>query len=186
MDKFLPTYQFSERHQATVHCGPGELLDVIQNFQPPQRRDQRDSNVCASAARKMDALGGPFGEYPTYAIHRGRSHSSGSGRRQRNCRWAYRKILASGLRVVRRQRPFRISRLQSSENPKLLIGFFAEQLGEVTLLTTETRVYCSDRYSLMMFCPYWLIIRPISGLLRRRALETIRRIAEARAASVAL
>ena len=63
---------------------------------------------------------------------------------------------------------------------KLTIGFVAEQLGEVTLLTTETRVYCPDRYSLTMFFPYWLIIRPVSGFLRRRALETIRRLAESR------
>jgi hypothetical protein len=32
---------------------------------------------------------------------------------------------------------------------KLAIGFVAEQLGEVSLLTTETRVYCPDRYSLI-------------------------------------
>jgi hypothetical protein len=61
-----------------------------------------------------------------------------------------------------------------------VIGFLAEQVGEVTLLTTETRVYCPDRYSLLMFTPYWLAIRPVSGLLRRRALATIRGIAEHR------
>jgi hypothetical protein len=66
---------------------------------------------------------------------------------------------------------------------KLAIGFVAEQFGEVTLLTTETRVYCPDRYSLMMFFPYWLIIWPVSGFLRRRALGTIRRIAESREVS---
>jgi hypothetical protein len=38
MEKFLPDYQFSERHQTTVRCGPGELLDIIQNFQPPKDR----------------------------------------------------------------------------------------------------------------------------------------------------
>ena len=36
VDKFLPSYQFLERHQAAVRCGPGELLDIIQNFQPPK------------------------------------------------------------------------------------------------------------------------------------------------------
>ncbi|MGZ3352584.1 MAG: hypothetical protein ACXU89_26990, partial [Xanthobacteraceae bacterium] len=61
---------------------------------------------------------------------------------------------------------------------KLVIGFLAEQIGETTCLTTETRVYCPDRYSLMMFTPYWFAIRPVSSLLRRRALGTIRRIAE--------
>jgi hypothetical protein len=36
MDKFLPSYQFSERHQTAVRCGPGELLDIIQSLQPPK------------------------------------------------------------------------------------------------------------------------------------------------------
>ena len=61
-----------------------------------------------------------------------------------------------------------------------MIGFVAEQVGEATLLTTETRVYCPDRYSLIMFTTYWLIIRPVSGLLRQRALAAIREIAEHR------
>jgi hypothetical protein len=66
------------------------------------------------------------------------------------------------------------------QTAKLVIGFVAGQRGEVTLLTTETRVYCPDRYALIMFFPYWLIIRPVSGLLRRRALGSIRGIAESR------
>ena len=36
----------------------------------------------------------------------------------------------------------------------------------IRLLTTETRVYCPDCYPLLMFTPYWLAIRPVSGLLR--------------------
>jgi hypothetical protein len=61
---------------------------------------------------------------------------------------------------------------------KLVLGFLAEQTREITLLTTETRVYCPDRYSLIVFTPYWLAIRPVSGLLRRRMLNAIRGIAE--------
>jgi hypothetical protein len=57
------------------------------------------------------------------------------------------------------------------------------QFSERHQATTETRVYCPDRYSLIMFLPYWLIIRPVSGLLRRRALGAIRKIAESRRAS---
>jgi hypothetical protein len=61
-----------------------------------------------------------------------------------------------------------------------VIGFLAEQVGEATVLTTETRVYCPDRYALIMFTPYWLAICPISGLLRRRMLAAISEIAEQR------
>ena len=36
MEKFLPHHQFSARHQTTIRCRPGELLDIIQNYQPPK------------------------------------------------------------------------------------------------------------------------------------------------------
>ena len=118
IDEFLPSYQFSERHQAAVRCGPGELLDIIQNFQPPRDEVSETAMFVRQLPAKTDALGGSLASAATFAIHLGKLHSTGSRRRQRNCRWAYREILASGLRVVRRQRPFRVSRLQSSENRK--------------------------------------------------------------------
>lgn len=70
------------------------------------------------------------------------------------------------------------------QTAKLVIGFIAEPVGNATLLTKchpahhgEPRV-CPDRYSRMMFLPYWLAIRPVSGLLRRQMLCAIRKIAE--------
>ncbi|ORE24217.1 hypothetical protein BKN47_31165 [Pseudomonas aeruginosa] len=44
-----------------------------------------------------------------------------------------------------------------------------------TLLHTETRVFCPDRASRLRFTPYWLAIRPVSGLTRRRLLAGIER-----------
>ena len=86
-----------------------------------------------------------------------------------------------GLLVV--NGPLEFLACNPPKTAKLAIGFLAEPFGEGTLLTTETRVYCPDRYSLVLFFPYWLIIRPVSGLLRRRALKTIRRLAESRTQS---
>lgn len=40
---------------------------------------------------------------------------------------------------------------------------------------TETRVHCPDRRSRLLFTPYWLAIRPVSGLIRRRLLREIQR-----------
>ncbi|MCA4125719.1 hypothetical protein LDY98_05140, partial [Pseudomonas aeruginosa] len=42
-----------------------------------------------------------------------------------------------------------------------------------TLLHTETRVFCPDRASRLRFTPYWVAIRPVSGLIRRRLLAGI-------------
>jgi hypothetical protein len=50
----------------------------------------------------------------------------------------------------------------------------------ITELTTETRVLCADAAARRRFLPYWLLIRPGSGLIRRSMLRAIRRTAERR------
>ena len=48
-----------------------------------------------------------------------------------------------------------------------------------TELTTETRVLCADAGARRRFLPYWYLIRPASGMIRRVMLREIRRSAEA-------
>ena len=61
---------------------------------------------------------------------------------------------------------------------KLVLNFRAEPLPDGrTCLTTETRVFCVDAAALNHFRPYWILIRPISGLIRRRLLARIGRLA---------
>lgn len=49
-------------------------------------------------------------------------------------------------------------------------------------LATETRVHCADAAARRRFLPYWLLIRPFSGMIRRLMLREIRREAEATSA----
>ena len=51
--------------------------------------------------------------------------------------------------------------------------------GDGSRLETETRVFLTDRASRRRFAAYWLVIRPFSGLVRRRWLQAARRRAEA-------
>lgn len=54
-------------------------------------------------------------------------------------------------------------------------NFTVTALGEgSTRLETETRVQCADARTLARFRPYWLVVRPFSGLIRRMMLRTIR------------
>ncbi|HKS18492.1 MAG TPA: hypothetical protein VJS63_04695 [Bradyrhizobium sp.] len=180
METFLPHHQFSEQHQIRIRCPPGELLDTIQAYQPPKdwfgemamRVRQLPAKLMHWLAPERVPLPAPF--TPASFTPLGRD-----GDRE----------IVGGL-VGRFWRPdFGLITLESPSgflacNPprtaKLLIGFRAEQNADATLLTTETRVYCPDRYSIIMFTPYWLVIRPVSGILRRRTLRTIRKMAEQR------
>lgn len=68
---------------------------------------------------------------------------------------------------------------------KLVLSFAAEKLDDThTRLITETRVFCLDAQARRRFTPYWYLIRPVSGLLRRRMLGAISQSAggQARAA----
>lgn len=51
-------------------------------------------------------------------------------------------------------------------------------VGDKTMLTTETRVRCTDERGRGWFRLYWLVVRPFSGLLRSVILRTIKREAE--------
>ncbi len=50
--------------------------------------------------------------------------------------------------------------------------------GTSCVLATETRVLCADRATRRRFLPYWYLIRPGSGAIRRVMLRAIRRAAE--------
>jgi hypothetical protein len=43
-----------------------------------------------------------------------------------------------------------------------------------TLVSTETRVLCADAHARRRFMPYWFLIRPGSGLIRRAMLRQLR------------
>ncbi|NVN86608.1 MAG: hypothetical protein HXX15_11030 [Rhodopseudomonas sp.] len=181
LDKFLPRYQFSERHHIKVRCGPGELLDVIQEFRPPKD----GFSELAMAVRQLPARllhwlaparvprPSPFTLDSFTPLARDGDREIVAGLIGRFWRADFGLCVVDGAAGFLACNPAKTS--------KLAIGFSTEQIGAVTVLTTETRVYCPDRYSLTMFFPYWLAIRPVSGMLRRRALGTVRRLAESRA-----
>jgi hypothetical protein len=180
METYLPRHQFSERHQITVRCRPDELLDIIQNFQPPQDRlteiamlvRQLPAKLLYWAAPSRMSPARPFTPANFIPLARDGDREIIAGLVGKFWRPDFGLLAVGG--------PSEFLACNPPKTAKLAIGFVAEQLGETTLLTTETRVYCPDRYSLIMFFPYWLAIRPVSGLLRRRMLGAIRHIAEHR------
>lgn len=63
---------------------------------------------------------------------------------------------------------------------KLAMNFAARPTGPQTCeLQTQTRVFCMDARARSSFAPYWYLIRPVSGLIRRRTSAAIRTASEA-------
>ncbi|MDH5546627.1 MAG: hypothetical protein OEZ43_13615 [Gammaproteobacteria bacterium] len=46
------------------------------------------------------------------------------------------------------------------------------------IVSTETRAWCRSRMTRMTFWPYWILVRPFSGLIRRIMLRKIRQSAQ--------
>ncbi len=176
IDKHLPRYQFSERHRTRVRASPDEVLRaVVDSNRPPDRlRDalmalrtvparllgreapRIDSNIFTPLDQdeKSETVAGLIGRF-----------------------WQ----LDGGLVPFSDADAF--ARFAEPGTPKLVTGFRATPDPLGTLLTTETRVFCPDRHSLLRFAPYWLLIRIPSGLIRRRALRAIKAAAEEKARS---
>ena len=179
IDRFLPDYQFSERHETRVRCPPGELLDLIQSWEPRDRFANVAMTLRQAPARLMHALAPsrhpaprPFSLKSFTPLGRDGDRAMAGG--------LIGQFWRNDFGLVPIATPEEFIAFDAPRTPKLVLGFMAEPEGELTRLVTETRVYCPDRHSYVMFLPYWLLIRPASGLIRRRMLGAIRAIAERR------
>ncbi len=57
---------------------------------------------------------------------------------------------------------------------KIAMNWTVEPAGAGTLVATETRIRATDPARRRRFRAYWMIIRPFSGLIRRRMLTVLR------------
>ncbi|GLH78309.1 hypothetical protein SSBR45G_32180 [Bradyrhizobium sp. SSBR45G] len=179
IDHFLPDYQFSERHETRVRCPPGALLDLIQTWEPRDRFSDAAMTVRQTPARLMHRLAPsrhpapqPFSLKSFAPLGRDGDRAMVGG--------LIGQFWRNDFGLVPIASPEAFVAFDAPRTPKLVLGFMAEPEGEMTRLVTETRVYCPDRMSYVMFLPYWLLIRPASGLIRRRMLTAIRETAERR------
>ena len=150
LETYLPVFQFREFHQVSVEAAPADLLGAV-NL-PGVLDDpwvKRFIKLRETPGRLL-----AFGLVGKF--------------------WQF----DYGLVAIADARAF--ERFSTIGIPKLVLNFSVDAADRgCTWLRTETRVYCNDRKSFVRFLPYWLLIRPVSGLMRIRLL---RRIADAAAA----
>ena len=176
IDQLLPRYQFCEKHQLLTRAAPAALLDAA--LQPEISEDpwtRRFIQLRELPDRVWGALGGRSGlqRQPAFGIHNftplGRDGD---------------QEVAIGLVGRFWQTDYGQARIANADAftqftepgvAKLVLNFSTAAAGDGrTWLRTETRVFCNDRASLLRFTPYWWLIRPVSGLIRRRLLGRIR------------
>jgi hypothetical protein len=184
LEKYLPVYQFAERHSIVVDGAAGAVLDAVQAYDPSADRVSHGMTVLRELpGRGLAKLGfagtsreDTFGMRDFIPLDRDGDKEMAAGLVGRFWRLDY------GLVPLPDAAAF--TAFAEPGTAKLVVGFLTEPHGDRTRLVTETRVYCPDRRSRLLFTPYWLIIRLASGLIRRRFLQNVKRAMQSRAPSV--
>lgn len=178
VDCYLPIFQFSETHECMIAAEPAFTIKALVDYQPKNDRFFRTMiGLREAPMRFVGFLTGktqersePFGLHNFTLLE------------QRDDALVYGLIgqfwkLDYGLRPVVDGNDF--TTFDGAQAAKLALSFSAaRQADGRTRLVTETRVFCPDRATRLKFLPYWLLIRPVSGLIRRRILSSIKRQSE--------
>jgi hypothetical protein len=169
IDQQLPRYQFSEQHRTRVRAFPEEVMRAVATPGRRQSPDRLRDMLMTLRTVPSRLLGRGVG---TLAFTHLASDESETVAGLIGRFWQ----LDGGLVPTADADAF--ARYAEPRTPKLVIGYRATPDPIGTLLTTETRVFCPDPYSLVRFAPYWVLIRIPSGLIRRRTLRAIRTAVE--------
>ena len=187
LDAFLPTPDFSERHDRTVQAPAEDVWSAATSVTPAEIRlltplmTLRSLPHILSGRRRSFSEGDAsfldvFEQEGFVALHRDEGVAAGravviygaAGRfwsPTRNSPW-----------------PLDAQAFADHEGPgtvKVAFSLEVAERGTTTLVTTETRIVGTDATARRAFGRYWLIIRGPSGLIRRSWLAAIDRRASA-------
>jgi len=193
LDRFVPEWQFAERHALRVHAPPERVEEAIHAVtasdirffriltwirQPRLPGRQAPENILNASAERpiLDvALSSGFiqlAELPGRELVVGALVLVPA---------ELRRLPPAELARLRREwSPERFRALASPGYAKAAMSFVVGDRGDGwTDLTTETRVVATDAGALRRFRAYWRTIYPGSSLIRRQWLAAIRNRAEA-------
>ena len=184
INRYLPQYQFEEHHGIACRAPPSELLGAAQVVatQTDPLID-RMIGLREMPARFLIRLGRqsqlpvrPFGVEDFTWLGRDGELEIAYGLAGDFWKSDY------GLRATDSADAFE----RLSGVPKLVLNFSIESLGNPEQrLCTTTRVFCPNTASLRRYTQNWYLIRPVSGLIRKRLLKHIVQHVDSAAVSTA-
>lgn len=177
IDRYVPVCQFRERHEMLVDAPPAMLLDAV--LQPDISDDpwmRTFIRMREFPERFLSRLTGsgelkgkpPFGLDNFLLLGRDGDREIAFGLLGKFWKFDYGQVRVPDAAAFHR--------FDAPGVAKLVLNLTAEKMADGrTRLATETRIFCNDRKSVLCFTPYWWLIRPVSGLIRRRLLARISR-----------
>ncbi len=172
--RYLPVHHFAERHAITIRANAAAIQNAVAGLDPA------DDVLIGRLIQLREIPGRLFGrtgsEAPfgihTFTLLARTDNEVAYGLVGRF--WT----ADFGLEAIPDGAAFQA--FDRNDAAKLVMNFETQALGEGrTLLTTRTRIYCADRASRIKLLSYWMLIRPVSGLIRRRILRLVKTKVEA-------
>ena len=169
LEFLIPKYHFSEHHSLSMN---GNLGDVFLAVESADLSDSLIAQILMTVWRSIAQL--VLKEPPK------RNMSVGDFAL---LKYSPPNFIARGL-IGGKNRPRDIHDVTAesfmafniSGSIKLVWAFWLEDCSNGSVCVhTETRVYCTDNKTKLYFSFYWYLIRPWSGLIRRRMLVAIKR-----------
>jgi hypothetical protein len=171
----LPHWQFAEVHHIRSRCVPSALIDAAAEFDPTGDPLIGAAMALREAPARLAArLGLPsalaqrprFGRADFTPLGRPTPLSVAFG--------LVGRFWEPGYGLVPFDAGTALADVPAPGAARLLLGFFAEPLADGrSRLTTVTRVHAADAAVRARLALYWAVIRPVSGLIRRRMLARI-------------
>jgi hypothetical protein len=180
LDHLLPQWQFEEVHHIASRANAQALLAAAERHDP---QHDRLIGVAMALREAPGRLAAALGLHSALAGRPrfGRADFLPLGPPSADA-WALGlvgRFWEAGYGLVRLPDAAAFTAYAEPGVAKLMLGFVAQPLaGGSTRLSTVTRVFCPDAAARRRFAPYWALIRPVSGLIRRRMLGQIRDAAE--------
>ena len=170
-NKYLPAYNYSERHSLKITGNLEQVMNEIQNLQIHD-----DFFIKLAIAIR---------ELPNKICHKSKeqkppfSLDNFTLLEKSNTQIAF-GLIGQFWKNDYGQVKFKNSRefleFEKLEYVKLVLYFDINQINSGSChVTTETRVLCLGEKALIKFRPYWYLIRPVSGFIRHRILLTIQK-----------
>ncbi|MER2193499.1 hypothetical protein [Methylobacterium brachiatum] len=174
LDRYLPAYQFRETHACLISAEPAAILDSVIAYRPDSDRFFRTviglRELPTRLLGRPDGPRAPFG-FDDFTLLGRSADEIVYGLVGRFWRPDY------GLEPVVDGPAFQA--FAAGDVARLALAFATRRHPDGrTQLVTETRIDCPSRAARLKFTLYWLVIRPVSGLVRRRMLASIRRASE--------
>lgn len=172
IDRYMPEFQFVERHSRVMAAPPEAIWDAILNVSAREirlllpfmairtlrfRSSKGDRPVIETAQASGFLL---LAEAPPHDLVLGTVGRFWQFQGGRNCE----------LRT-----PADFLRFAESGYAKAVINFEAHTEGKRTRVTTETRITTTDVSARRTFARYWFLVHPGSALIRRSWLAAIER-----------